>query len=275
MEKLQKALERAREQRARALPAEGDATDPIATASPSAAMPADPSEIVYRQTRIVQTREKDLREQRVVAGLFREELSDTFRILRAQVLATLKAEAHTTLAITSPNTSEGKSLTAINLATSIALDPKYTVLLVDSDLRRPRLHAYLGIQPTYGLCDYLLGNVPLHECLVNPGVPRLVLLAAGEPQPQSTELLSSAKMADLAHELKKRYPERIVIYDLPPVLATGDALVLLPHVEATLLVLEEGRTRKTDLKRSLELLTGFNVIGTVLNKSSQRQTAYH
>jgi protein-tyrosine kinase len=269
MEKLQKALERARLQR------QATAAEQVAAeVAQGGNRPGDVKTITYRETRVVQTQEHSLSEQRVVSGTFQEELSDTFRILRTQVLARLTAETHTTLAITSSGRGEGKTLTAVNLATSVALDPKHTVLLVDADLRRPSLHRYFGIDASHGLADYLVDDKPISACLVNPGVPRLVLLPAGRALRESSEVLSSPKMARLAQELKARYPDRIVIYDLAPLLSSSDALTFLPYVEAILLVTQEGATRKADVVRALELLQGFNVIGTVLNRSSEKIKSY-
>ncbi|MCU0838580.1 MAG: hypothetical protein MUE49_07645 [Rhodospirillales bacterium] len=270
MEKLQKALERARLQRQTIL-AEQAAAGP----GPSEGHADDRKTITYRETRVVPTLERSLSERRIVSGTFQEELSDTFRMLRTQVLARLAAEGHTTLAITSAERGEGKSLTAVNLATSVALDPRHTVLLVDADLRRPSLHRYFGISTELGLADYLIDDKPLARCLVNPGVPRLVLLPAGRALRESSEVLSSPKMARLAQELKARYPDRIVIYDLAPLLRSSDALTVLPYVEAILLVTQEGTTKKSDVIRALELLQAFHVIGTVLNRSSEKVSSYY
>lgn len=264
MEKLQKALERARLQR--------QAVAEAAMGAPGPA--ADGGAITYRETRVIPTHEHSLSERRVVSDTFQAELSDTFRILRTQVLARLAAASQTTLAITSPGPGEGKTLTAVNLATAVARDPRHTVLLVDADLRRPSLHRCFDIDAEYGLADYLIDNRPLSTCLVNPGVPRLVLLPAGRPLRESSELLSSPKMARLAEELKARYPDRIVIYDLAALLPSSDALTVLPYVEAVLLVTQEGATRKADILRAFELLHGFNVIGTVLNRSAEKMKAY-
>ena len=92
----------------------------------------------------------------------------------------------------------------------------------------------------------------------------------------SSELLASPKMIALTKELKTRYSERLVLYDLPPLLPTDDALTFLQHVDGCLLVFEEGKTQKRDIERTMQLLDGYNVIGTVLNKSSEaRNTAYY
>ena len=202
-------------------------------------------------------------------------LADAFRMLRTQVLQRLKLGGYSTLAITSANRGDGKSLTAVNLAISLALHIDRTVLLVDLDLRRPRVHKYFGINPEAGLTDYLLDDTPLPACLINPGIERLVILPVRTPLQSSSELLSTPKMIGLARELKTRYPERIVIYDLPPVLVSDDALAFLQHVDCCLFVVQDGQTPKGDILRAIDLLKGSNVIGTVLNKCSSDPKKYY
>jgi capsular exopolysaccharide synthesis family protein len=271
LEKIQKALEKARQSR----------TGDIHGGMPlqrqgrgrSAGVTADG--ITYDQTRIVDTSEVGLHEKRVIAGLTHHELSDTFRVLRSQVLKHLNAAGFTTLGVTSANRGEGKTLTSVNLSVSLAMHVARTVLLVDADLRRPSVHSCFGINPEPGLVRYLTEGVSITDCLVNPGVDRLVVLPAGTPLRASSELLASPKMIGLAKELRSRYPDRIVVYDLPPVLASDDALAFLQHVECCLLVIEDGSTRRGDVERVLDLLEGYNLIGTVLNKSSERTQAYY
>jgi protein-tyrosine kinase len=216
-----------------------------------------------------------LAERRVVAGLPEHELADAFRMLRTQVLQRLTLGGYSTLALTSAHRGEGKSLTAVNLAISLAMHVDRTVLLVDLDLRRPSLHTYFGIEPELGLTDYLLNDTPLAACLLNPGVERLVVLPAGEALHGSSELLTGPKMIRLAQELKTRYPERIILYDLPPVLVSDDALAFLQHIDCCLFVVQDGRTPKGDIVRAIELLDECDVIGTVLNRSSSGVKAYY
>ena len=272
MEKIQKALEKARQQREQVQQSQSVGQRRVPQAPKNAAVPG---EITYQQTRVVSTQEHNLRESRVIFGLTHNALADTFRILRTQVLQRLVGEGHTTLAITSPNPGEGKTLTAVNLAVSLAKDVNRTVLLVDVDLRRPSVHTYFQIEPEVGLSDYLLGEASLSECLINPGIERLVILPVGGALRDSSEMLSSPKMVGLSRELKTRYPDRIVLYDLSPVLTTDDAIAFLQYVDCCLLVFQEGSTRKGDIERTLDLVEGCNVIGTVLNKSTQRSATYY
>jgi len=206
-----------------------------------------------------------LERHRILAHHVRSRDADVFRILRTQVLQIMNRSGFRTLAITSPHYGDGKTTISLNLAMSIALDLKQTVLLADLDLRKPNLHEYMGLDPTIGLSNYLLQGVPLKDCLIRPAFDRLNTLPAGPAIEYSSEILGSPKMATLAHELKTRYPDRIIIYDMPPVLAQDDSSAFMPQVEAVLLVVRDGVTHTEELKRCLERLGNANVIGTVLN----------
>jgi Mrp family chromosome partitioning ATPase len=142
------------------------------------------------------------------------------------------------------------------------------VLLVDADLRHPSVHSYFGIEAEYGLSDYLTADKLLSELLIHPEeIPGLVILPGGKPLANSAEMLNSPKMARLVEELKTRYPSRIILFDLPPLLGAADTLAFSPYVDAALLVIEDGKTQAEDVKRALGLLQGTSLIGTVLNKS--------
>jgi exopolysaccharide/PEP-CTERM locus tyrosine autokinase len=206
-----------------------------------------------------------LESNRIIAGQRNGTLTDVYRSLRAQVLQTLSQRRKTTLGVTSANHREGKTLTAINLAIAMAMDVKQTVLLVDADLRGPAIAHYLGLVPAVGLSDYLTGKAEIANCLIRSQVERLSILPAGSNAGNSAELLASPRMLQLAVELKRRYPDRIVIYDLPPLLPGGDAIGFLPSVDATLLVVRDGATRSTELTRAIELLADRTLIGMVLN----------
>jgi protein-tyrosine kinase len=205
--------------------------------------------------------------ERIVAGLDGVKLADAFRMLRIQVVQRLREVEGSTLAVTSPLAGEGKTLISCNLAVSLARLSDRGVLLVDLDLRRPSVHSTFGFAPTNGISDHLLRGVPLADCFIDPGIDRLLVLPGGAPLPNSSELLSSAQMSKLTAELEDSYADRIVVYDLPPVLLADDALVFFEHADAYLLVVEQGRTRREEVARCLELLEKVNVIGTVLNKA--------
>lgn len=224
--------------------------------------------IVYTETRSVSVPLSRLREQRILAGFEDGPFLESYKVLRTQVLYRLRENGWNVLGITSPREQEGKTLTAINLAISMAMDMTQTVLLVDSDLRHPTIHEAFGFQPEHGLSDYLLHQVPIKECLVHPSIGRFVVLPGGARLSGPTEVLTSPKMVSLVNEFKHRYASRIVVFDIPPVLTSADTLAFAPSMDAMLLVIEEGKTQREDLQQSLQLLKGTApILGTVLNKS--------
>jgi Mrp family chromosome partitioning ATPase len=191
-----------------------------------------------------------------------------YKLLRTQVLQRLDQLNASTLAILSASAADGKTLTAINLAIAIAAEHGRTVLLVDCDLRNPSVHRRLGFEPGSGVEDCLQLNRPLHQAIVRiAGYQRLAVLAARAPVEHSSELLGSQRTAALVEELRQRYGNRIIIFDLPPVCEADDALAFSRSVQAGLFVIGEGRTRRADIKRGFELMQELPVIGTVLNGS--------
>jgi protein-tyrosine kinase len=229
-----------------------------------------PAEIEYTQTRRVTVYPGWLRQNRVIIGDSSDEYARAYKVLRTQVSQRMRQHGWRTLAVTSPNPGDGKTLTAINLAVNLALEANQTVLLVDADLRHPSVHTYFGFEAQVGLRDYLQEGTPVEQLLVHPEIRRLVILPGGEPLAHSSEMLASPMMLRLVQEVKRRYPSRMVIFDLPPVLTTDDVLAFAPYLDASLLVLQDGKTLRDDATRAAELLqsANHNLIGTVLNKAA-------
>ena len=138
-----------------------------------------------------------------------------------------------------------------------------------------RQAARRGLKPDAGISDYLTKSVAMNEVLVNPGIERLVVMPGRELIENSSELLASPAMGRLVQELKTRYPSRLVIFDLPPLLATDDALAFAPYVDAFLLVFRDGKTTKAEVEHSMEILKAIPIVGTVLNGSDERLSAYY
>ncbi len=206
-----------------------------------------------------------LDENHIIAHRSRSKEADIFRFLRTQILQKMNKEGFKTLAISSPRYADGKSTIASNLCASIAQDLKQTVLLVDLDLRNPSLDSYLGLEAEKGLTDFLAGDATVEACLVRVPFKRFSLFPAGKAVDQSSETLGSPQMEKLAAELRARYTDRIIIYDMPPLLEQDDPLVFLPHVDSFLLVVREGVTTTDEIKRSLDILSSAKVLGVVLN----------
>jgi protein-tyrosine kinase len=216
-----------------------------------------------------------LRSQRVISGPD-DLVAERYKILRTRVLQRMRANNWRSLAITSPTEGCGKTLTSINLAISIAREVNQTVLLVDLDLKRPQVRRYLTHEDLPGISDYLVNDAPVADLLINPkGIERLVVLPGHASVTHSSEMLSSPKMVSLIGEMKSRYPSRLVLLDMPPILACDDVLAFSPHVDAVLLVAEDEKTGKDDLARASALLEKMNILGFLLNKSSAPDSGYY
>jgi protein-tyrosine kinase len=261
MERIKQALEKARQERETRQGGAG----PLPGAHQYAG--AEPGQETTMQ---VSLDEATLRANRIIAAMPPGAFSESYNLLRTRILQTFREHSWSTLAVTSPGDGSGTSLTAINLAISIAREVDYTVLLVDANLQQPWMLDHLGLPHRKGLSDYLVDDAPIADLLFKPGlVDRLVVLPGGRPMKNSSEMLSSPKMAHLVDEMKARYPGRIIIFDLPPLLTYSDTLAFLPRVDAALLVIEDGVTRKEELEQSVDMLGGTNIIGTVLNKADR------
>ena len=274
VDRVTAALERARRENP-AWSATGPASDILRNVfvprGPAMGRPTQDSDrqvIVYTTTRVQAASNEQLRARHVVGPGSDARFTQAVHRLRTQVVAAMRKSGWNTLAVVSPSGGEGRTLSAINLAMSIAIERDQTCLLVDADLRHPTIHDYFGLPPaTGGLANFLTQRAPLESLLINPGVERLVLLPGGRPQRYATELFASPRMADLVSELRARYTDRFIVFDVPALLKTDDARTLLPLVDAVLLVVEEGRTTRYELARAQGLLRSSNVLGVVLNKS--------
>ncbi len=223
------------------------------------------TESLKREKNSLSQFEENLDENHIIAHNTHSKEADVFRFLRTQVLQKMQKSGLKTLAITSPNYNDGKTTIAANLSVSISQDLKQTVLLADLDLRNPSLHEYLKLEPKFGLTDYLKNTADVADCLLPMPFERFSIFPAGKAIDKSSETLGSPQMEKLAKELKERYSDRMVIYDMPPLLAQDDPLVFLPHVDAVLLVVREGVTTEEEVKRCLDILSEAKVIGVVLN----------
>jgi len=191
--------------------------------------------------------------------------AEEYRRLRAKILRATEANYLNTIMVTSSQAGEGKTMTAINLAVAIAQEIDHTVLLVDADLRRASIHTYLGIHPEVGLSDYLESRAELSDVLIKTGIGKLVLLPAGNPPKNPSELISSERMRILIRELKFRYRDRYLIIDSSPLLMTADALSLCQYTDGIIFVVQADRTSVTTATQAASLLKGHNVLGTVSN----------
>ena len=214
-----------------------------------------------------------LRKNRVLMGDEMESATMAYNMLRTQVYKTIVKNGWNSIGVTSSNKGEGKSLTSLNLALSLARSVQQTVILVDFDLRRPSIHKKLNYQPRAGLSDYYTQNAPLSELLVSPGVEGLVIIPGRESLNNASELLASPKTPYLLNEISRMFPSKYLVFDLPPVLLVDDVMALSDYIDSTLLVVSEGSSKKEELAQTIELLGSTNLIGTVLNNSGESRTS--
>jgi Mrp family chromosome partitioning ATPase len=275
MDRIRKALDLAREERLRGSDG-GSRPAPL-----KVQIAADPGKqddcrlIQYTRTTVFETDPAVLEENRILDPASEAAPAFAFRMLRTQVLQRMDERGWRSLAILSAAEGEGKTTTAVNLAIALAHDRQHTVLLVDADLKKPRIAATFGLTAAKGIDDVLRDQAEVADCLYHPqGFERLVLLPAHGSLEHSSDALAGPQGRALITELKGRYPERLLIFDLPPVLRADDALAFLPQVDCALVVVAEGSTGRDELVRCMELLRNTPIVGTVLNKASTSKPGY-
>jgi capsular exopolysaccharide synthesis family protein len=207
-------------------------------------------------------------DNRLVASIAGHPLQDRYRMLRTRILQEMQANKWKVLAVTSPNPGCGKTLTAVNIAISIAKDSSNSALLVDADLRHPSIHQLFGYQPEFGLNDYFSDGVPLSKILFQPDMQGLTVLPGRAALHESSEILGSPKFASMLRELRSQDPGRIIVLDVAPVLSVDDALVLRSNLDCVVMVVKSSETKRDDLLRSIELIDPVPFIGSVLNQSA-------
>lgn len=220
---------------------------------------------------------RSLEQNRVVAYQAENPLTAPFDILRTRLLQEMDKNNWRSLVITSPTSSCGKTLTAVNLALSIARLPDRNVVLLDFDLRKPAISRYLGIVPEKGISDYVAGNAALEDILFHTDVggPRLLIAGNNSPLRNPAEAMSSAAIAEMLARLRALPGEPLIVVDTSPILVADDVLVLLPLMDCSLLTLAENATTAREIENSEELMANSNLIGCVLNKSKERNNSHY
>jgi non-specific protein-tyrosine kinase len=198
-----------------------------------------------------------------------------YKLLRTQIQFKCQEMGWNTLMVTSARPGEGKTLTAINLALTFAKEFNQTSMLVDCDLRRQNIHRTLGYQSKWGVIDFLMDDVPLKDIICWPEIEKLTLISGGRTVHNSTELLGSRKMRDLVKELKHRYKDRYVIFDMPPLMSAPDAVAFAPMVDGIVVVVRAANTPLPEVQKALELIPRDKIIGFVLNRSKHSNGHYN
>ncbi len=193
-------------------------------------------------------------------------IAEEYKKLKSMIVKmTKQGKFQNTLMVTSTIAEEGKSLTAMNLAITLACEYDHTVLLVDADLRRPSLSNLLGIETSLGLSDCLLNGVDVKDVLVKTGIGKMVFLPPGNHVADPVELLLSRRMQELLGEIKHRYADRYVIIDTPPVLPFAEVHSLASIVDGLIYVVREGMAPLNGIKEALGMIKGCNILGFVFN----------
>ena len=194
--------------------------------------------------------------------------AEEYRRLKSKIMAQLKKdESSNVLLVASALAGEGKSITAANLAISMAQGYNNTVILIDADLRKPTLAALLNVKHPKGLSDYLDGNAAVEEIIARTGVPKLTFVPGGRASANPVESLSSNRMRNLIGEMKYRYPDRYIIIDTAPSLPFAEAHALSAMVDRTLLVVRERVSSLQNVADAIASLNGSPLVGIVYNDS--------
>lgn len=278
MERIERALEVARLHRHRlaeggvppatpaAAPAAGTATFAEALAREPSAPRLDDAPLADIAPREV------LRERYVVFADESGPASLAYKMLRTQVLQRARQHSMRCIGVVSAASGEGKTVTAINLAMSLAAEPTQSVILLDLDLKQPSVAKVLGLPVEKGLESYFADNENVTTLWRRlPGVDRLAIVPTVAPVAGSSELLASPATAELIKQMREVSGDPLVLVDLPPALLSDDVLAVAPLLDGLIFVVAEERTRREDIQAMFELLRSTPVIGTVLNASAEAE----
>ena len=247
-------------------PAMPIAPPPVRRAATDDATPAPVSQAPARSN-------AGLLDVRLVAAHAPQSLAaEQYRSLRTRVNNAENGRALRAVLITSPNKGDGKSLTAANLALTMAQEFQQRVLLIDADLRRSSIHRLFGITDSPGLSDILMGGAGIDDALVTVPEHRLTILPSGGTPAHPAELLGSAAMRRVLDTLRTRF-DRILI-DMPPVAPLADVAIASSMADGILMIVRAGVTPRPAIERALSGLDMSKVLGLVLNDAGDTAAAY-
>jgi exopolysaccharide/PEP-CTERM locus tyrosine autokinase len=201
----------------------------------------------------------------------RTRMADQYRVIKRPLISNVMGKGAGTIKhanlimVTSALAGEGKSFTAINLAMSIAAELDRTVMLVDADVARPSVLRVLGLPPGAGLLELLEGKAQMSDVLLRTNVDKFTLLPSGSPHPRATELLASDAMVRLLDDMATRYPDRIIIFDSPPLLLTTESRVLATHMGQIVVVVRADSTLQSTVEEALATIEACPVKMMLLN----------
>ena len=203
----------------------------------------------------------------------RSQIADQFRVIKRPLINNAMGKGASVIThgnlimVTSALAGEGKTFTAVNLAMSIATELDYTVMMVDADVARPSVMKVLGLSESPGLLDLVLDDSSdMSTMLLKTNIDKLTILPAGTPHPRATELLASDAMIRLLDEIANRYPDRIIVFDSPPLLLTTEARVLASHMGQVVVVVQAGKTLQSEVRHALATIEACPVKLLLLNQ---------
>lgn len=204
----------------------------------------------------------------------RSQIADQFRVIKRPLIGNAMGKGASTITngnlimVTSALPGEGKTFTAINLAMSMATELDYTVMLVDADVARPSVMRVLGLPAGPGLLDLVLDeSKDLSGMLLRTSIEKLTILPSGTPHPRATELLASDAMIRLLNDIAKRYADRIIVFDSPPLLLTTESRVLASHMGQIVVVVQAEKTLQSDVVQALATIEACPVKLMLLNQA--------
>lgn len=198
--------------------------------------------------------------------------AEEFRKVKSFLLKETKSDGFSnSIMITSALPGEGKTVSSLNLAISLAEEFDHTVLLIEADLRRPTMQNYLdlGTENRPGLSECLLGEADIRDAIIPTGIGKLSIIRAGRSVSNPAELFSSQRMKTMLDELKSRYHDRYIIFDTPPILPFTEARSLAHMVDGTIFVLKERQATSSDIREALDILKDCNILGMIYNNAEQ------
>lgn len=215
----------------------------------------------------------------LVPNAARSELADEYRVIKRPLISNAMGRSGAQIdygnliMVTSALPGEGKSFSAINLAISIAMELDNTVMLVDADVARPSVLNMLGLPPAPGLLDVVdRGSVDISGVLLRTNIDKLSILPSGTQHPRATELLASDAMIKLLDDMSRRYSDRIIIFDSPPLLLTTEARALATHMGQIVIVVNAENTTQAAVKEAVATIEACPVKMMLLNQARQAGT---
>ena len=276
MERIREAIKLAKTQRdAGIIAVSGDRTRVEAENDAGRLHDSEPS--TRSAIRTVRVNHRHLESMRIIAHRSDNPDVAAFDMLRTKILQGMDQHGWQILVVTSPTVGCGKTVTAVNLALSIARQPERSVVLVDLDLRKPMVADVLGLRLNHYLSGYIDGSIGIEDIVIHIDVagPQLSIISNNTMMPHSSEIIVSRQIKSLFDKLKTNPSRPIIVVDMPPVLVSDDVIAFLPQADCSILTVSEGESTARDIEASDAMLSQTNFLGCVLTKSNERIDTYY